>query len=76
MKLYELKIGIESRTVRGAGKESSMTVQSRKSLGWTIVLMVLGVAALYGGPGWLAILIPAAMLVWYRVAPVLRNGRI
>jgi hypothetical protein len=52
-----------------------MSVQSRKSLGWTIVLMVLGVAALYGGPGWLAILIPAAMLVWYRVAPVLRSGR-
>ncbi len=52
-----------------------MSVQSRKSLGWTIVLMVLGVAALYGGPGWLAILIPAAMLVWYRVVPVLRSGR-
>ena len=52
-----------------------MSAESKKSLGWTSVLMVLGVAALYGGPGWLAILIPAAMLVWYRVASVLRNGR-
>ena len=53
-----------------------MSAESKKSMGSTILLMVLGVAALYGGPGWLAILIPAAMLVWYRVAPVLRNGRI
>ena len=52
-----------------------MSAQSKKSLGWTIVLVVFGVAALYTGPGWLPILIPAAMLVWYGVAPVLRNGR-
>jgi hypothetical protein len=52
-----------------------MSAESRKSMGSTIVLIVLGVAALYGGPGWLAILIPAAMLVWFRVAPILRSGR-
>ncbi len=52
-----------------------MSAESKKSMGWMVVLMVLGVAALYAGPGWLAILIPAAMLVWYGVAPVLRNGR-
>jgi hypothetical protein len=52
-----------------------MSPESKKSLGWTIVLVVLGVAALYSGPGWLAILIPAAMLVWYVKVPALRNGR-
>ena len=73
--MQELEIDIESRTVRGSSKESSMSSESKKSMGWTIVLMVLGVAALYGGPGWLAILIPAALLVWYGVGPVLRSGR-
>lgn len=52
-----------------------MSVESKKSMTWTIVLMVFGVAALYGGPGWLAILIPAAMLVWYRVRPILPSGK-
>jgi hypothetical protein len=52
-----------------------MSVQSKKSMAWTLVLMVLGVGALYGGPGWLAILIPAALLVWYGVGPVFRSGR-
>jgi len=51
-----------------------MSAESKKSMGWTIVLVVLGVAALYGGP-WLAILIPAALLVWYGIGPVLRSGR-
>jgi hypothetical protein len=73
--VQELEIGIESRTVRGSGKESRMSAESKKSMGWTIVLMVLGVAALYGGSGWLAILIPAALLVLYGRAPALRNGR-
>ena len=52
-----------------------MSAESKKSMGWTIFLMVLGVAALYGGPGWLAILVPVAMLVWYGVAPMSRSGR-
>jgi hypothetical protein len=52
-----------------------MSAESKKSLDWTIVLMSLGVAVLYGGPKWLAILIPLAMLVWYGMAPALRSGR-
>lgn len=52
-----------------------MSAELKKSMSWTVVLVVLGVAALYGGLGWLAILIPAAMLVWYGVSPELRKGR-
>lgn len=52
-----------------------MSVEAKKSMGWTIVLMVLGVAALYGGPGWLALLIPAALLIWYGVESGVENGR-
>ena len=52
-----------------------MSAETKKSLGWTTVLVVFGVAALYSGPTWLPILIPAAVLVWYGVAPVLGNSR-
>ena len=49
-----------------------MSANSKKSVGWTVVL---GMAALYGGSKWLGLLIPAAMLVWYSVAPSFRTGR-
>ena len=42
---------------------------------WTIVLIFLGMAALYGGSRWLTILIPAALLVWFAARPRLRTGR-
>jgi len=29
------------------------------------ILILLGIAALWGGTGWLGILLPAALLVWY-----------
>jgi hypothetical protein len=45
------------------------------TLVWTILLILLGVAALCGGTKWLALLIPAAMLVWYGAGPTLRSGR-
>jgi len=44
-------------------------------MGWTIVLSTLGIVALYGGPKWLSLLIPAALLVWYAAKPGLRTGR-
>jgi hypothetical protein len=40
----------------------------KKSWGWALVLVVLGWLALYAGPRGLALLVPAAILVWYRVA--------
>jgi hypothetical protein len=38
----------------------------KKSIVWTIVLIVFGVVALFGGVKSLALLVPAAMLIWYR----------
>ncbi len=52
-----------------------MSADSKKSMGWTIVLVLLGVVALVGGVKWLVLLIPAAMLIWYGAAPILRSGR-
>jgi len=52
-----------------------MSRNSKKSMGWTIVLILLGVAALFGGVKSLVLLVPAAMLVWYSAGPMPRNGR-
>jgi hypothetical protein len=52
-----------------------MNTQSRKSFGWALVLVALGLLALYGGPRGLALLVPAAILVWYAAAArATRNG--
>jgi hypothetical protein len=56
-------------------QEFDMSANSKKSVGWTLVLMLLGVAALFAGPKWLALLIPAATLIWYAARPTLRGGR-
>ena len=50
-----------------------MSAENKKSVGWTVVLILLGVAALLGGVKWLTLVIPAALLIWY--GPVLRSGR-
>ena len=52
-----------------------MSAESKKSIGWTVVLIVLGIAVLYGGREMGAILIPAALLVWYTAKPRLGTGR-
>jgi hypothetical protein len=52
-----------------------MSANSKKSMGWTVVLIVLGLVALFGGVKFLVVLIPAAMMVWYGVGPALRSGR-
>lgn len=54
---------------------NSIESKSRQSMGWTLVLIILGMVALYGGTGWLGLLIPAAALVWYAARPVMRSGR-
>ena len=41
-----------------------MSAEAKKSYGSTLVLLILGVLALYGGSVWLLVLIPAAVLVW------------
>jgi hypothetical protein len=52
-----------------------MSMNSKKSMGWATVLILLGIIALFGGVKWLIVLIPAAMLIWYGAAPMLRSGR-
>jgi hypothetical protein len=52
-----------------------MSAQSKKSLTWTIVLLILGVTTLCTGTTWLGVLVPAAALVWYGARPLLRSGR-
>jgi len=52
-----------------------MSAELKKSTGWGIVLIAFGVAAFFAGARWLAILIPAAILIWYTAMPVVRSGR-
>jgi hypothetical protein len=52
-----------------------MSMDSKKSMGSTMVLILMGMAALYGGSKWLALLIPAALWVWYTAKPRLGTGR-
>jgi len=52
-----------------------MSRDAKKSLSSTTVLILLGVAALFGGVKSLVFLIPAALLVWYSARPMPRKGR-
>ena len=52
-----------------------MRGSTTQSTGWAIVLIVFGVVTFFGGVRWLIPLIPAAMLIWFRVVPGLRTGR-
>ncbi|MGC2450851.1 MAG: hypothetical protein WA477_24615 [Candidatus Sulfotelmatobacter sp.] len=52
-----------------------MSLNSKKSIGWSVVLILLGVAAIYAGAKSLIVIIPVATLVWYGARPVLRSGR-
>lgn len=53
----------------------AMSANSKKSMGWSMLLMLLGVIAIYAGAESLIVLIPAAALVWYGARPVLGSGR-
>lgn len=52
-----------------------MSTEVKKGYGSTLVLLAFGVLALYFGARSLALLIPAALLVWYAARPVFRSGR-
>lgn len=55
-----------------------MSADAKRSMSSTIVLIVLivlGMPALYGGTRWLGLLIPAAALIWYGVGPIGNSGR-
>jgi 4-amino-4-deoxy-L-arabinose transferase-like glycosyltransferase len=49
-------------------KTQSMKGQSSKTAFWSLVLVALGLLALYSGPQGLGLLVPAAILIWYAVA--------
>jgi len=51
-----------------------MSMNSKKSIAGTLVLILLGVLALFGGVKSLVILLPLAALVWYE-ASMLHGGR-
>jgi hypothetical protein len=51
-----------------APQELFMSMNEKKSVSGTVLLIMLGVAALFGGVKWLGVLIPVAVLVWYSAA--------
>jgi hypothetical protein len=42
-----------------------MSADAKRKYGSTMVLIILGIFALYGGAGWLLVLVPAAVVIWY-----------
>ncbi len=60
---------------RKKGKDP-MSADAKKGYGSTVVLMILGILALYAGASWLLALIPVAILVWYAAAgAIFRKSR-
>jgi hypothetical protein len=52
-----------------------MSMNSKKSLGWTSILILLGLITLFAGAKWLVVLIPAALMIWYGVGSGLRSSK-
>jgi len=52
-----------------------MSRDAKKSMGWAVILIALGIAALFAGVRSLVFLIPAAVLVWHSTRPIPRRGR-
>ncbi len=46
-------------------KEEMVSVPEKREYGSTMILVILGILALYGGVLWLLVLIPAALFIWY-----------
>jgi hypothetical protein len=45
-----------------------MSADVKKGYGSTMILMILGILALYGGAVWLLALVPVALLLWHAAA--------
>jgi len=52
-----------------------MSADVKRGYGSTLVLLLLGVLAFYGGSTWLLVLVPAAVLVWRAAAEPARRSR-
>ena len=61
--------------IRTFGEEVSMSRESKKSVSWTIVLVLLGLLAFYGGTRWLPVVIPLALMIWAIAGPAVGTGR-
>jgi hypothetical protein len=61
--------------IRTLGEEDSMSRESKKSMIWAMVLVLLGLLAFYGGTRWLLVLIPVALMIWGIAGPAVRAGR-
>ena len=62
--------------VSSDAKEQPMSKESKKSMAWSAVLIMLGVLAFYSGIRFLLILVPVAILVYYGPAlPIFQTGR-
>ncbi len=59
----------------GSEKVEDTTMSTGKSIGGTVLLIGLGLGAMFGGEKWLVALIPAATLVWYGTGSALRRDR-
>jgi hypothetical protein len=62
----------ETRTF---AEKDSMSRESKKSVSWTLVLVLLGLLAFYGGTRWLLVLIPVALMIWGMARPAVPTGR-
>jgi hypothetical protein len=61
--------------IRTFAEKDSMSRESKKSVSWTLVLVLLGLLAFYGGTRWLLVLIPVALMIWGMAGPAVRSGR-
>jgi len=52
-----------------------MSADGKKSMTGTLLLVGLGVIAVFAGVKWLVLLVPAATLVWYSAKTRLDGGR-
>jgi hypothetical protein len=52
-----------------------MSSNAKKSGGASVVLVLMGLLVLFTGEKSLIVLIPAAVLVWYKAAPKFRRTR-
>lgn len=52
-----------------------MSLENKKSIGLSFLLIVLGTTAMFVGLKSLIVLVPVAIFVWYEAKPSLRSGR-
>jgi hypothetical protein len=67
--------GLERKKEKEYEKGDAMNANFKRSIGSTLLLVLLGLLAFLAGAKWLVVLVPAAVLVWFGASPALRSGR-